>query len=259
MFEQIKTAYGKYLRQFFDQLVPTTKPMEEFCKRPYAKSVILAPARMIDQAEEMLAKYMRTDISGKPTTPYMLPVIILAIGKDYTPTGRDFTRQIADPEYVIIENDPKERVFQLRTVAADLRTQIAIFASDVPTAQSIAAQFLLFLDETRSRRFLSEYEFAGLKTNWPIQIEAPDNPAMSIQTEAKNLTILAVDVTLKVEVPLFSAPKEGEANDGKGVPGTNDPAGYPVVQGLHISGYAGLPKEQPAPDKTIETHVGLQP
>ncbi len=259
MFEPIKTAYGKFLRQFFDQLVPTTVPMQEYVKRPYAKSVILAPARMIDEAEEMLMKYMRTDISGKTTTPFMLPVIILAIGKDYTPTGRDFTRQIADPEYVMIEGDPKERVFQLRTVAADLRTQIAIFATDVPSAQSIAAQFLLFLDETRSRRFLSEYQFAGLKTYWPIQIEAPDNPAMSVQTEAKNLTILAIDVTLKVEVPLFSAPKEGEPNDGKGIPGTDDPAGYPVVQGIHVTGYAGLPKEQPAPEKTIDTHVGQLP
>lgn len=259
MFEPIKTAYGKFLRQFFDQLVPTTVPMQEYVKRPYAKSVILAPARMIDEAEEMLMKYMRTDISGKTTTPFMLPVIILAIGKDYTPTGRDFTRQIADPEYVMIEGDPKERVFQLRTVAADLRTQIAIFATDVPSAQSIAAQFLLFLDETRSRRFLSEYQFAGLKTYWPIQIEAPDNPAMSVQTEAKNLTILAIDVTLKVEVPLFSAPKEGEPNDGKGIPGTDDPAGYPVVQGIHVTGYAGLPKEQPAPEKTVDTHVGKKP
>ena len=78
MFEPIKTAYGKFLRQFFDQLVPTTVPMQEYVKRPYAKSVILAPARMIDEAEEMLMKYMRTDISGKTTTPFMLPVIILA-------------------------------------------------------------------------------------------------------------------------------------------------------------------------------------
>jgi hypothetical protein len=43
------------------------------------------------------------------------------------------------------------------------------------------------------------------------------------------VTILAIDLTLKAEVPLFDAPKEGEYNDGKGVPGTDDPAGYPVV------------------------------
>lgn len=40
--------------------------------------------------------------------------------------------------------------------------------------------------------------------------------------------ILALDLTLKVEVPLFDAPKPGDPNDGKGIPGTDDPAGYPL-------------------------------
>ena len=52
---------------------------------------------------------------------------------------------------------------------------------------------------------------------------------VAVQTEAKNLTILAVDVTLKAEVPLFDAPTEDEPNDGQGVPGTDDPSGYPLV------------------------------
>lgn len=60
-----------------------------------------------------------------------------------------------------------------------------------------------------------------------------DAPAMSIQTEAKNLTILAIDITLKAEIPLFDAPAEGQPNDGKGTPGTADPAGYPLVQEIN--------------------------
>lgn len=245
MFEPIKTAYGKFLKNFFEQLVPTTKPMREYVKRPYGQAVLIAPSRMIDKVEEMFEKYLRVDFTDKPTKPHMLPVIILAVAQDYTPTGRDYTRQIADPSYVIMEDDPKQRVFKLRTVAADLRTQIAIFASDTPTAQSIAAQFLLFLDETPNRRFKSTYEFAGVKTFWPVQIEAPDSPAMQVATEAKNLVILAIDINLKVEVPLYSAPKEGEENDGKGIPGTDNPAGYPILQTIKVKGYAGLPKEHP--------------
>ena len=56
---------------------------------------------------------------------------------------------------------------------------------------------------------------------------------MSIQTEAKNLTILAIEIMLKAEIPLFDAPAEGQPNDGKGIPGTADPAGYPLVQEIN--------------------------
>lgn len=246
MLEPVKTAFGKFLKKFFDQVVPTTKPMNAFVEKPFGEAFLLAPSRMIDQAEEMFEKYLRVDFTEKPTRPHFLPVVLAAVAKDYTPTGRDYTRQIADPHYVMIPNDPKERIFQLRTIAADVRAQVAIFASDTPTAQSIAAQFLLFLDETFNRRFVSCYQFAGLDTFWPVQIEAPDSPAMSVQTEAKNLTILAIDLTLKVEAPLFGAPKQGEPNDGKGTPGTNDPAGYPAVKAANLAGYAGLenPEEQ---------------
>ncbi|TCV72461.1 hypothetical protein EDE11_1527 [Methylomonas methanica] len=38
-----------------------------------------------------------------------------------------------------------------------------------------------------------------------------------------------MDITLKAQIPIYDAPKVGEPNDGKGVPGTDDPAGYPVV------------------------------
>ena len=96
---------------------------------------------------------------------------------------------------------------------------------------------MLFLDATPNRRFTARYRFAGQDMDWPVQIESPDAPAMNIQTEAKNLTILAIDVTLRPEIPLFDAPKPGEANDGKGTPGDpEDPAGYPVVQKIDITG-----------------------
>ena len=130
----------------------------------------------------------------------------------------------------MLPDDAKGRAFNVRVIAGDIRTQIAICAHDEPTARSIASQFLLYIDNIENRRFFAHYQFANEDLTWPVQIESPEVPAMSIQTDAKNLTILAVDVTLRASIPLFDAPAAGQPNDGKGTPGSvTDPAGYQVV------------------------------
>lgn len=229
MFEPVKVAFGEYMTRFYYSLAPTTRSMHEYVNRGVGKSIAWAPSRMVDQAEEMLASWQRNDTDQAATQPAKLPVIVVAMAKDYMPAGRDFTRQAAESRWIIMPEDPKERAFGVKTIAADIRTQLAIFAQDEPTARSIAAQFCLFIDSMENRRFRAWYEFAGFKTDWPVQLESPDTPAGSVASGSKNVSIVTIDLTFKATVPLFDAPKEGEPNDGKGVPGTNDPAGYPVV------------------------------
>jgi hypothetical protein len=228
MFEPVKVALSHYVTRFYTGLMPTTKPMHEFINRGVGKSIVWVPTRMIDSAEEMLAAWQRNDTDSAPTQPYKFPVMIIAMSRDYMPTGADYTRQVTDSTKIIIPDDPKERVFGVRTIAGDIRAQIVIFAADEPTAKSIASQFCLFADDFRNRRFATTYRFAGIDTNWPVQLETDETPAQSIASESKNLVILALDLTLKVEVPLYDSPKVGEPNDGKGIPGTDDPAGYPL-------------------------------
>lgn len=241
MFQELKVGFGHYMGRFFDQLAPTTKPMAEYCRRPFKYAVMLAPARMIDMAEDLLAKYLRADIQkdfGSNTRPHNLPVIIVAFARDVTPTGRDYGRQIANADYMSFPDDEKGRVFKVRTVASDVRVQCAIFASDEPTARSIAAQFLLFVDAVENRRFWVDYEYAGFRVRYPAQLETTEALAPLTPTEANNLTVLAVDLTLKCTIPLISGPREGEPHDGKGIPGDEyDPAGYPIVEQMTIAGH----------------------
>jgi hypothetical protein len=231
MLEPIKIGLGGFLSGFYASLVPTTKAMPEFIARGFDKSFVYAPSGMIDKAEEMLSSWQRNDTDGTATHPAKLPVVIVAVARDYVPSGRDFTRQMADSIDVTIPEDPEGRYFGLRTIAADVRAQIAIFAQDEPTAKAIASQFSLFLDASNSRRFHAQYSFAGFTHDWPVQIETPDNPIINVQTEVKNVVILAADLTLKATIPLFNAPKVGDPNhDDKGTPGSvSDPAGYQVV------------------------------
>lgn len=230
MYEPVKIGLGEYLLGFYGTLNPSTKPLKEFIGRGFGKSVAWAASRMVDEAEAMLSSWQRNDTDSAPTQPFKLPVIMVAIAKDYTPTGREYTRQLSENVKVILPGDPKERCFGVRTIAGDIRAQIAIFASDEPTAKSIAAQLCLYLDAFPNRRFSAKYNYAGVSgLAFPVQIETAETPATSVNSGSKNMTILAVDLTLRTSIPLFNAPLEGQPNDGKGIPGTDDPAGYPLV------------------------------
>ncbi len=228
MFEPVKVGLGEYLQGFYGELVATTPALKEFKKRGFSYGFAFAPSRMVDQASAMLESWQKNDTTGKPTTPAKLPVILVAMAKDYTPTGRDFNYQITDGLEITLPTDAKERYFKVKTIAGDLRIQLAICASDEATAKSLAAQLLLYVDSPVRRGFDAKYTFAKNDVYFPCQIEAPDSPALNVDTGSTNITILAVDFTLHCTVPLYDAPDEGEPNDGKGT-GPDDPSGFPLV------------------------------
>lgn len=231
MFEQVKIGLGRHCGIFYENLVATTKQLVEYKKRGLSKSIVFAPARMIDHAEEMLGAWQRNKTESDPYEPFKLPIIVLAIAQDYTPTGRDFSIQIADSQKVLICEDDKERVFGIRTIVADLRFQFAIFAQDEPTSKSLAAQLSLFLDTNGYKRFKAQYEFANMMLEFPVQIFEGENQLSAVETENKNVTILALDIVAKSTVPLFDSPSNGEPTDGNATTnGSNEnPHGYPVV------------------------------
>jgi hypothetical protein len=250
MFEPVKAGFGQYMGRFYSELIATTRPLEEYVLRGVGKSIMWAPSRMVDAAEEMLSLYARDNLEPGPTKPFNLPIMFVAMAKDYVPSGRDYTRQLADRVDIALPGDAKTRVFGLRSVAADIRAQVVVAAMDEPTARSLAAQFILHLDSTEGRRFSAPFTFAGEALDWPVTIETPDVQAIQVPNETKNLTLLAIDIMLRATVPLIDAPKPGDPNDGQGVPGTNDPAGYPVVNAIFGTEFG---KEDYAPGSEIGT------
>jgi len=242
MFEPVKVALAEYLGRFYASLVPGTRGMSEFCARGLEKSIAWAPGRVIDAAEEMLDSWQRNDTDSAATRPAKLPVILVAMSKDTSPTDRNYTRNMAEAEFITFPCDIKERAFKVRTFSADIRAQLVIFAHDEPTARAIAAQFMLFADTFINRRMVSSWRFAGLNHYWPVALESPAIPARSVPTNAKNITMMEMDLILKATVPLYQSPKVGEANDGKGDPANpEDPAGYPWVVDVNRSGNVSAP------------------
>lgn len=239
MFEPVKAGLGVFMQGFYKTVVPNTTPLKEFVTRGFPYCAAWAPSRMVDKVEDMLGAWQRNDTMQAATRPPKLPVMIISVAKDYTPIGGDFSTQIADPVDIMIPGDEKHRHFEMRLMAGEVRAQIAIFATDEPSAKSLAAQFLLYMSSPSNRGYSAIYPFAGVDNKLPVQFEVRDAPAMSIDTGAKNLTALAIDLTLRCSIPLFYAPEEGEANDNKGIPGTDDPAGYPLVQQVDIERQQG--------------------
>lgn len=237
MLKPVRIGFGGFMGSFFASLVPTTPALQRFVDRGLKKAILWAPSRMVDSAEEMLSAWQKNDTNSAPTTPAEMPVILVAMAKDYMSSGRDFTRQVADSFPVVIPGDDKERVFGLRVAAGDIRAQIAIFAHDTGTATSIASQFLMYLDTVHGRRFAARFSHAGVETDWPVQVETPDVPFSNMQTDNKNITILVGDITLRASIPFYDAPKAGQPSDGQGTPGDSaDPAGYPVVVEVEENG-----------------------
>lgn len=228
--DPIKAAFGRYLQSFYGQLVADTPALAEYAARGFAKSAVWAPGRMVDQVEDMLASWRKNDTAGAArATPY-LPVMIVAMAKDYVPAPSDYARPLADAVDVMIPGDAKQRVFRMRAVTADIRCQVAICAPEESTARSIAMQLSLFAQSLENRRFNALYRLVGLDEGWPVVLELPDLQAISNPSEVKNLTVLTVDIQMRATVPLLTAPAGAAPNDGKGSGSLDDPSGYLVVK-----------------------------
>lgn len=229
---QIKYGYARWLNEFHQYFVPTTKATTEWASRSLEAAMVLAPDRMVDAADEMLKAYRKNDNDGERGVSSSLPIVITALAKDYMPIGGDISRQIAEAVAVEFPHDPKGRVFKMRQIQGERRAQLLFVASEDASARSMAMQFCQWITDHQNRSFYVPYEFAGLVHEWPCQLETPDAMVSPVDFGQKNITGLLVDINIRETIPLFLAPKEGEPNDGKGTPNNpKDPSGFPRITG----------------------------
>lgn len=227
-FDQIKKGFGQYLARwrkgvYADYL--DTAAVKTFMAKPMAQAIQWAPARMIDAAEDMLELYRKA--SNGPHGPSgMLPVILLAMDDNFLGTGADWGGQHIGRRLVqIVEGGSW---YGYKHVMQDRRAQVVIIASEGGSAQSLAAQLASFIQEPKNRWFDAPYQFGQYKVPMPVTLETNRVDWMNVAApgDAKNLKILAADITLKCSIPFFDAPQQGEPNDGS----THIPPGYPLVR-----------------------------
>ncbi len=227
----VKTAFGLYLKGWFDGLYSDTESVAEYSVRDYDKAVVMAPARMVDSAEDMLKLYQKNTMTGIPGKNALFPIVICAMAKDYIPTGADFGARQIGRKLVSLTDEPDASVYGYRQAMGDVRVQVVVMAAEPMTAQSLAAQLCLYFGEIKNRRFnvqntWGEYNFLTVS-----MLESPDVIFMDVKSDNSNMTILAADITLKVTLPMLDAPKPGQDNDGS----NHNPPGYPVVTQAQVT------------------------
>lgn len=226
-FDRIKYAFGRYLERYHQFLAPTTQAASEWMQRQYSKSVVVAQGRMIDDAESLLAEYRKT---GNPA----LPIIIVCFDKEPLDIQGNFSRQVADAQWVQLPMDDKGRFFRMRQIQQERRVQLAFVAADEPTAHCIAVQFArTFIEQTGNDRMQAKYRLLGQELDFPIMIMRDNVELSNAAPEEKNLTILTLDLQLRETIPVFMFPKfDSPHSDFQGSNNTDDPSGYSGVDSI---------------------------
>lgn len=232
-FIQQKEAFGWYMVGWFNQLYTDTPDAKEFRARRPAQAMQWAPSRMLDKVESMLAQYRKNE-NGPPGATTKLPVVLLATDDDFLGTGADWGGHHTGFERMqILEGGSW---YDYRQDMHDRRIQVVIIANDGDTAKSLAAQLSAYMQEPHHRYMDAKYSFGQYVVPAPMQLETKRIDWMRIETDQKNMKILAGDISLKCVVPIFRAPADGEPNDGS----TNVPPGFPQVVKVHNKQRMGL-------------------
>lgn len=236
----VKAAFGAYMGRFYAGIFADTRSLREYTQRGLARSIAFAPGRMVDQVDDMIKAYLKNDNSTgekvPPERPYtagknaLFPMIVLAMAKDYNPTPADFGGRQLQRRLVCLEEGENPSVYGYRQAMGEIRAQVAIMAAETTTAQSLAAQFLLFVGEQKNRRFKVNYEWGQYQLEMPCILETPDVFFSKVDSENSNMTILSVDLNLRTVFPYLDAPKDDEENDGTG----RNPPGYPMVEQFNL-------------------------
>src|SRR5690606_13594464 len=135
----VKDAFGRYLKRWFDELYADTSGVREFMARPFDQAVVMAPARMVDAAEDMLASYQKNNTTGVPGANAKFPVVIVAMAKDYTPSGAETGAKQVSRRLISLSDEPDASVYGYRQAMGDVRVQVVIMAAETMSAQSLSA------------------------------------------------------------------------------------------------------------------------
>ena len=233
-FYALKDGVSRYAGRFYQSIYNDTPAVTEFKQRGLAASFLWAADRMVDAADDMLRSYTKNSNSASGTvTPNknsVLPVVLMAMSRDYIPTGGDWGGRQVPRRMVKLEGGPDASAYGYKQAMGDVRWQILVVAADANSARSIAAQFCLFIGDPANRRFVMPFKWGQYTLDMPVMLESPDIMFSNADLGRPNVTALVADVTLKVTLPFFDAPAGNEPNDGS----SNNPPGYPLVQQVEL-------------------------
>lgn len=196
--EYFQQSWAKYLSDFRSWMSPNTKAMLHWKTRPLKEAIAACPSRMVDSAMDMWSQWRKHQDNPSAVIPVMLTAF------EAVPTSPSISDIKAVPEWtkVVLENDPLERVVQMRTVSLTIRAQIVIFA---PTTHDIAwfvTQFVNYAKREEKRYLQLNVQLGdGINEEWPLTILNNQVDASTVPLNEKNLLACRIDLYLNGLIP----------------------------------------------------------
>lgn len=225
--ELFQQSWGRLLADFRQWIMADTADLRHWQSRALPEAIRACPGRMIDDAESMLAEWRQNqNVAGKPGSTALLPVMLTAFEPVASVPDVSSIRGVADWIEVQIPSDTQGRTVQMRTIPTAIRAQIAIFTATPHSAFTLATQFCAYLTSEKKRQLPMRVHFgAGLYDDWQLTVLDNSLIPSRIQSDAKNLSIVAVDVVLNGLVPQIVGlgAATDSTTDVTGRPRTNAP------------------------------------
>ena len=238
MFLPVKVALGEYMGRFKQSFAVThndTDAVQEFVSRPLKRSIVFAPSRMIDAIEEILSAWRKnTNVDGQPQSTAFLPVMAVAIARDYTPASPSQGMMLGDAIDIKIPNFSDNRNLKLELMRGQLRVQVVVIAADESTAKSLMARFCHFVRRYDNRGFDAIYSLAGFNEVWFNAWDSQDIYPSAVTIAQTNLAIQKVDLLLNIAIPMVYGAASGQPNSGIGTGTPSDPFGLPVLTQINM-------------------------
>lgn len=195
--EAFQKSWGNVLKDFREWLLPDTADLTHWKTRPLKEAIAACPSRMVDDAEVMLSEWRKNQNSNDTGMTSFLPVVLTAFDSVPSPPDASSIRGVPDWMPVILPQDPQKRMVRMRTIPIAVRAQIAIFTDNPHSALMFASQFCAYLtSETKRVMTLTVNVGDGITDDCEFVVLDNSLYPSKVSSEAKNLTIFTVDVTL---------------------------------------------------------------
>lgn len=190
--DSVKNALGGVLIDFKKWTKPNTQAFRYWKKLEPNKAIKVAPSRMIDDVDSMLAKYRQQDTGKDFVAP--LPVMFVALAPMVSPPDVSSIRGVPFWLDTMVPTDSENRKVRLRTVPCQYRVQIAFIGPEGDTSQAVINQFCSYLTDDFKRRFGVDYDLGGgVKDRWDLTVLENSLYPDSVPTGQNNIWVNTVD------------------------------------------------------------------
>lgn len=197
--KNIQDAWLLMLLRFRAWYLPETSQTKEWKFRPVAEAIRSCRSTLMDDAEGMLVAYRKNPNNGDMVGPSAaMPVMLTATAVVDMPP--DASQLLGTP--YLVDAAYGDKSVRVRVVPTAVRAQMAFFSTNPHDARSLAGQFCTYLADDWTRKVNVEFAI-GNGYHDKFKFIVFDNNVMpaAIPSEALNLTIFTVDVTLVGYVP----------------------------------------------------------